>query len=69
MISIYQPSLNWPYIYRRYKRISTGYTATRFLAEQPWSRFGKRLFLRLRRRSCTVYGGNFHRAALNHTQA
>ena len=58
LISIYQPSLNWPYIYRRYKRISTGYTATRFLAEQPWSRFGKRLFLRLRRRSCTVYGRN-----------
>ena len=35
LISIYQPSLNWPYIHRRYKRISTGYTATRFLAEQP----------------------------------
>ena len=35
LISIYQPSLNWPHIYRRYKRISTGYTATRFLAEQP----------------------------------
>ena len=69
LISIYQPSLNWPYIYRRYKRISTGYTANRFLAEQPWSRFGKRLFLRLRRRSCTVYGRNFHRVALKHTQA